>query len=160
MDLRTFDSTFTTSHLQMLKVLLPYLPPASQSGLAIYIKMQELQYTLEYMKHHPRTSPLLPKPEENCLFEQLLPYCSPSQKEQIQQFQQMNQQMESIRDAMEMAKMMQDLFPEGATGENMDFSQVMSMFSAMGNDSPFQAPPSSPSPSAEKNSENTSENSS
>lgn len=133
MNRRTFDSLFTTNQLQMLKILLPCLPPSSQGGLAVYIKMQELQYTLEYMKHHTKNQPLLPPPEENDIFDQLFPYCSPSQKDQILQFQEMSRQMESIRDAVEMAQMMQDMFPEGAPGGNPDFSQLMGMFSAMGN---------------------------
>ena len=33
--------------------------------------------------------------------------------------------MEQIKEAMEMAQMMQELFPEGMNMENMDFSQMM-----------------------------------
>lgn len=130
MDRNTFDTLFTTDRLQMLKVLLPCLPPDKQGGLAVYIKMQELFYTMEYIRtnSHRLTEKLGPAPTGDTLFEQILPYCNASQKSQVRQFQQMSRQMDSLKEMMEMMQMMQEMFPEGMNAENMDLSQLMGMF--------------------------------
>ena len=46
-----FDTLYTTNHMQMLKLLSPYLDMENQHRLAIYIKWQELQYTLNFMSN-------------------------------------------------------------------------------------------------------------
>lgn len=46
----TFDTLFTNNHIQILKVLLFYLPEKDKKQLAIFIKFLELQYTLSYFK--------------------------------------------------------------------------------------------------------------
>lgn len=43
-----FDALTTSTELQMLKLILPYLPPSVQGFLAFYIKFLELQKTLQY----------------------------------------------------------------------------------------------------------------
>lgn len=47
-----FDTLYTTNHIQMLKILLSYFPENSRNQLAIFIKFQEFQYTMEYVKNH------------------------------------------------------------------------------------------------------------
>lgn len=132
MERSAFDALFTTERLQILKVLLPCLPPDKQGGLAVYIKMQELFYTMDLVRNSPHRlrNALGPAPTGASLFEQILPFCSPSQRDQIRQFQQMSQQMDSMREMMEMVQMMQSMFPEGMNPEDMDISQMMGMFSA------------------------------
>lgn len=132
MERSAFDALFTTERLQILKVLLPCLPPDRQGGLAVYIKMQELFYTMDLVRNSPHRlrDALGPAPTGETLFEQILPFCSPSQRDQIRQFQQMSQQMDSMREMMEMVQMMQSMFPEGMNPEDMDISQMMGMFSA------------------------------
>lgn len=46
MELTPFDKQTNTPALQMIKLLLPYLPPKNQRLLAIYIKFVEFQNTL------------------------------------------------------------------------------------------------------------------
>ena len=45
-----FDSLVTPHHLYLMKLLLPYVPPAFQRMLACYIKFMEFQYTLEHFQ--------------------------------------------------------------------------------------------------------------
>ena len=45
-----FDMLFTTNQIQIMKTLLPCFDRPMQKYLAIYIKYQELQYTLEKIK--------------------------------------------------------------------------------------------------------------
>lgn len=134
MERSAFDALFTTDRLQILKVLLPCLPPGRQGGLAVYIKMQELFRTLDIVRNHSHLlqEALGPIPSGETILEQILPFCSSSQKEQIQQLRQMNRQMDSMREMMETVQMMQSLFPEGMNPEEMDLSQIMTMFSTAG----------------------------
>lgn len=46
----TFDTLFTNNHIQILKVLLFYLPEKDKKQLAVFIKFLELQYTLSYFE--------------------------------------------------------------------------------------------------------------
>lgn len=41
-----FDRRISTQTLQIMKLLIPYLPPQSQRIFAIYVKFLEFQYTL------------------------------------------------------------------------------------------------------------------
>ena len=45
-----FDTLFSNNHIQMLKVLLPYMDNQFQKYLAIYIKFQELQVALNFVR--------------------------------------------------------------------------------------------------------------
>ena len=47
-----FDSLFTTNKIQMLKVLLAWIPPSQQNMFAVYIKFLELQHALTLL-HRP-----------------------------------------------------------------------------------------------------------
>lgn len=48
-----FDTLFSNNHIQMLKVLLPYMDNQFQKYLAIYIKFQELQVALNFVRKRP-----------------------------------------------------------------------------------------------------------
>ncbi|MBQ9489240.1 MAG: hypothetical protein IKO03_12925 [Lachnospiraceae bacterium] len=125
----SFDSIFTSGSLQMLKVLLPCLPADKRGGFAIFIRMQELLFTMDQVRQFHGSIPMESSPSGDALFDALLPYCNSSQEEQLRQMKSMLKQMEQIKEAMEMAQMMQELFPEGMNMENMDFSQMMNLFS-------------------------------
>ena len=45
MELTPFDSRINSPALQMIKLLIPYLPPSNQRMLAVYIKLIEFQNT-------------------------------------------------------------------------------------------------------------------
>ena len=44
-----FDTLFTSNRIQILKILAYYMDPRLLKGLAVYIKMSELQYTLQFV---------------------------------------------------------------------------------------------------------------
>ena len=125
----SFDSIFTSGSLQMLKVLLPCLPADKRGGFAIFIRMQELLFTMDQVRRFRGSIPMESPPAGEALLDALLPYCNSSQEEQLRQMKSMLKQMEQIRETMEMAQMMQELFPDGMNPENMDFSQMMDLFS-------------------------------
>lgn len=147
----TFDTMFTNNHIQMLKILLPYLELSHQKNLAIYIKYLELQYTLAFFKSFPnlRLSPLqksdVPDLEQLC--DEFSPYLSSTEKKRFDGMRQMYQTFANFQDMMEMIQMMKELFPESEGGfspdmlsslgsmtgmENTDLSQLFSMFQGKG----------------------------
>lgn len=130
MDNSTFDDTFTTNQLQMLKVLLPWLPANQRGGLAIYVKLQELRYTLDYVRRRPiaRNDDATSAPDLDTILESLYPYCDKAQEQQIRQFQRTFHQMDQMKEMMEMVQMMQEMFPGGIDPGSMDMSQLMNMF--------------------------------
>ncbi len=138
-----FDTLFTNNHICMLKVLLPFLPPASQKSIAVYIKYLEFQYTLQYFSKHPfglstsTSSHGQNPPNLEDMWEKLMPYCNSSEKQKFQQMRNMMQTFQNMKDMMEMMDTMKELFPEGLNGADissmmgnsngMDFSQFSQM---------------------------------
>ena len=133
-----FDTLFTNNHICMMKLLLPLLSPSMQKGIAIYIKFQELQYTLQYFTRHPLglvgtnigTAPA----DTNAVLDSILPFCAEKERQSLTQMKNMLQTMQNLKDMMEMMETMKELFPEGfvgsGNGNGMDFSQMAEMFSA------------------------------
>jgi len=133
-----FDSLFTTNHIQMLKLLIGYMEPSVQGKLAIYIKFQELFHTLKLITEHPLLS-ISPYSSDNCnnsipsLLDNILPFCTPDEKKKIQNLRTMFQNMENVKEMMQMLDLLQELSPELFSGGNsnmgnFDFSQMMNMF--------------------------------
>jgi len=138
-----FDTLFTNNRIQMYKILLSYLPPSYRHMLAVYIKFMELQYTMNFFQTHPQATltALAPEtpPDNNQLFDEIMPFCDMSQREQLKNMKNMMQNFENIREMMDMVQMMKELFPEGmgtqgadGFGGGMDMTQLFSMFG--GND--------------------------
>ncbi len=48
-----FDSLISHAQLDILKLLLPYIPPSKQRFMATFIKMQELERTIKYFDKFP-----------------------------------------------------------------------------------------------------------
>ena len=115
----TFDTLFTSGKLQMLKILLPCLPADKRGGLAVFIRMQELLYTIQYVQSSGNEVKMDPPPKGDALYDALLPYCDPEMEKQILQMRQTMQQFEQLKDTMEMAQMMQDLM-KGEGDGSMD----------------------------------------
>lgn len=90
-----FDCQTTPQWLYMLKLMLPYTPDNLQHSLAIFIRFQEIQYT---MKHFKRFSK---KKSQNMILTDIKPYMDPSTQE-------MMEQMESIMNMMEMMECFQE----------------------------------------------------
>ncbi len=133
-----FDTLFTNNHICMMKLLLPLLSPSLQKGIAIYIKFQELQYTLQYFTKHPLglvgTNTNGAPVDTNAVLDSILPFCDEKERQSLTQIKNMMQTLQNLKDIMEMMETMKELFPENfsGTGENRDFSQLAEMFSAFG----------------------------
>ena len=141
METTTFDSFFTSGQLQMCKVLFPLLPPQLRGQFAIFIKLQELRNAVNYVKLHPQGSfqgLQSPRGSEE-LISSILPYCDDEQKETLQRFHQSFQQMEQLKDMMDMVSTMKELFPQGMEPQNMDPSQMADMMSVFSGGSPFSS---------------------
>lgn len=139
-----FDSRFTTNKIQMLKVLMSWIPSSQQGMLAVYIKFLELQYTLSLL-HRPEVS--MPNTKhlsadffsgDNSdtieLLDELLPYSSQADRSKIDGMKNMLQNMGKIKEMMEMAEMMKEMFPEGfgsGTDNPMDILSGMAGMSGM-----------------------------
>lgn len=133
-----FDTLFTNNHICMMKLLLPLLSPPLQKGIAIYIKFQELQYTLQYFAKHPSgligTNTGTAPADTNAVLDSILPFCAEKERQSLLQVKNMMQNLQNLKDMMEMLETMKELFPESFSGasENRDFSQMAEMFSAFG----------------------------
>lgn len=131
--IRAFDALFTTNHTQIYKLLLPYLEPAIQRQLAVYIKYLELQYTAAYCRQHPfGCMPRECPPDTSRLYHEILPYCSYAERCQAERLIGLLSTVKNAEEAMETARMMKDLFPDGfGDGENsaQDLMQMFQMFS-------------------------------
>ncbi len=143
-----FDTLFTTNHIQMLKLLLGYLDPSAQGRLAVYIKFMELQYTLHFVQTHPFASmPLSLNQSQPCgsmgdLLDEMLPFCTASEKEKMQNMKNMLRNFENMQEMMQIMEMMQEISPEifsggpGTTGPDSmpggaDMAQMMEMIQEM-----------------------------
>lgn len=114
-----FDTLFSTNHIQMLKVMLPYMDNQTQKSLAVYIKFLELNYTIEYYRKNPY--PLCGCMEKESSLDmkkmctELLPYCTEDEKRQIEQIRSLLQGMEMYREMSKTMELMKDFMPEAAS---------------------------------------------
>ena len=147
----TFDALLTTNHIQMMKVLLSYLTPEQQNGLAVYIKFSELQYALRLLQKTPRQpiirgyrtilSPqslldgsFLQRDNSDILelLDELMPFGGPKERARLQNIRNLLTSINQMRQMMDMMEMMKELFPEGmGSGDSGDFSSFASIFSDM-----------------------------
>ncbi len=133
-----FDSLFTTSRIQMLKILLPRLAPRQQSGFAVYIKLLELQYAFSLLRSHPGMRLMGSGKQLSAdffhgdnsdtleLLDEMLPFSGPEEHARIENIKNMIVNLKKMQEMMEMIQMLQELFPEGMGGDN-----PMDMFSGM-----------------------------
>lgn len=111
-----FDTLFSTNHIQMLKVILPFMDNQMQKFMAIYIKFLELQYTIDFCKKHPfslcgcvkQESP----PDISGLCSELLPFCNDREKRQFEQMRNIFQSMEMYKEMSKTMETMKDFMPD------------------------------------------------
>lgn len=144
-----FDTLFTTNHIQMLKVLLPCLERGMQKQLAVYIKLLELQYTLSFFRQNPYAG--LPAFGESFgsasggttagaveICSEILPYCSPDEKEKLQNIINICRNFENMQEMMQIMEEMKEIFPDMFSGspqeqgmpfgaDGMDLARTMEM---------------------------------
>lgn len=121
-----FDELTTTPELQILKLLIPYVPPSWQQALAFLIKYMELRETLRIFgsKGHSRAQSLSHDPQASFseMAERFRPYLNPQQISILDQ-------IAGIQEMMSFAEM----FRNSQDSENGgDFSDdLMNLFGAM-----------------------------
>lgn len=111
-----FDTLFSSNHISMLKIMLPYLDNQAQKSLAVYIKFLELNYTIDFYKKHPHSvCSCMEKeasPDMSKLCEELLPYCTEAEKGQLEQIRSIIKNMEMYREMSKTMEMMKDIMPD------------------------------------------------
>lgn len=135
-----FDTLYTTNHMKILKLLLPYLDHEYQRKLAVYIKLQELLFTLRFFNEYSvclydnnfgerkelRIDTLLPL---------LKPYCNENEQSFLNQFSQMQNMMDMYQNMSQympfISQMMSGMGGLGGNDFNADsmFEMVKNMMS-------------------------------
>ncbi|MDE6893190.1 MAG: hypothetical protein K2P50_15485 [Lachnospiraceae bacterium] len=121
-----FDTLFCTNHIQMLKVMLPYMNRQMQKSLAIYIKFLELNYVIDYFRKHPYPLFGCAQNEDSAdifkMCSELAPFCTENEKKQLEQIQNIRQGMNMYREMSQAMEMMKDFMPDASafmnTGNN------------------------------------------
>jgi hypothetical protein len=106
-----FDCYTATSTLQLLKILIPFLPPSNQRMMAVYVRFSELQHIFSSFRNMKQCHPT---PEN--IFDGMKPYLSGPDLETFDQMSNM----------MNMMSMMQEM--QSMVGEDFD---PMSMMAGM-----------------------------
>lgn len=127
-----FDTLFTTNRIQILKVLMTYMDASAQKQIAIYIKLSELQYTMDFFNKHPEASISSCQDASDLdagkLCDEILPLCNLEERNRILQMKNMYQSFQQMQEMMEMMQMMKDMFPEGSSPFGQDMSDILSAF--------------------------------
>lgn len=138
----SFDSAYTSNHIKMLKILAHYLPHGYGKYLAVYIKYLELQRILS-AKDFLCAASIRPAPQDTSsqdfsvflhLIEELLPYCTCSEKQFFEQLEGMLHNFDQIKNMMSMFEMMnefKDMFQDEDGG--FDPQMLAGMMGGMGN---------------------------
>jgi hypothetical protein len=91
-----FDAYISNQSLQMMKLMVPFLPPSSQRILAVMIKFLELQHTLSYFRGMKQKS----NATEGIL-DAIKPFMSPSDTETFDQMMNMMSMMTMMQEMQE-----------------------------------------------------------
>lgn len=106
-----FDTLYTSNQLQMLKIVLPYMQSEMQHIIALYIKLNELLIAYHFYKRN-KSNPAKSKPKDfdlGQMLKSLSPFLSDSEREMMNQFSSMQENMEQFKQMSSMMSMMQDM---------------------------------------------------
>ncbi|SHJ77389.1 hypothetical protein [Hespellia stercorisuis] len=96
-----FDHLVVSSDLQMIKLLLPFLPLTNQRGIAVAIKFFELEHTMQLYSDKKAVMQIQslgsPKKSFTDMLEQIRPYLDPGQSHSIDSIMSMLQTMELFK---------------------------------------------------------------
>ncbi len=127
-----FDTLYTSNQLQMLKIVLPYMQDTMQRFIAIYIKLNELMLAFYFSSG---SYPVKRETDMTGMLRYLSPYLSDSEKEMMNQFSSMQENMEQFKQINQMMQMMNEMggSPEDALQGFLSEEQ-MAMFKMFGED--------------------------
>lgn len=114
-----FDCQTIPQWIYMLKLLLPYTPEKYQHTLAIFIRFQEMQFTLKHFKGFRNVKHL------DNIINDVKPYMDSATQD-------MMEQMESVMSMLDMMQMMQEGTPDSSDGFN-PMNMFSDLFSMKGN---------------------------
>ena len=135
----SFDCTYTSNHIRMLKIILHYIPWNLQKNIIFYIKFLELQQVLTTpFRNFPPCNPKQASENSDTsgfssLIHELLPYCNPREEQQFRNFENIFnsfEQMKNMMDMLEMIKDMKDMFGDAEGG--LDPEMLAGMMNGMG----------------------------
>lgn len=121
----SFDTLYTSNHIQILKILLHHLPSEHRSNLAVYIKYMELQYTISHCKNtedslcictDDKKSPDLP-----CLLNDIFIYCNEKERKTVKQLLDMFQALQMVEEIQKFSELMPSFTEEGSAAPNTGF---------------------------------------
>lgn len=116
-----FDSIYTSNHIQILKILMPFFAPMLQKQIALYIKYMELLFTLSKTRTDIQP-PFIQVPfisNIEPLYEDIYRYLNSDEQEKFTQIKQTLKSFQDMQDTMEMFKMMQETMSEDEMNEFM-----------------------------------------
>lgn len=97
-----FDESLTNDFLQLVKIILPYLPDHVQRIAGIYVKLTELMnafYCFQPPYYHNRRGRLQKQEKDpGSMFEAVVPYLSPEKREMFDSFSGIWQMMEMMKE--------------------------------------------------------------
>lgn len=107
MELTPFDQIISSQNLQILKVLLPYMPPDSQRMMAIYVKFSELQHTLNLFQDFSKLVQIQNFEKQTLspldMIHEIQPYLSKNASDMLDTFSNMMNTMEMVKSFQEMS---------------------------------------------------------
>lgn len=123
-----FDTLYTTNHMKILKLLLPYLELEHQKKMAVFIKWQELMFTMNFFKKYSaslyQNDFVKKKPLDlNVLLPLLTPYCNTSEKATLSGLAQMQNMMHMMEEMQQYMPMIQQ-FMSSMSGEENSFGNM------------------------------------
>lgn len=125
-----FDTLYTTNHIQMLKILLPYLNVNIQNQLALYIKFQEFKYTYTYIQTYNR--PIFQEKKRDfdiqSLNKQITPYCTDEEVNKIRQLLSVFQNLDQINEFKKYMPLFESLM---SNSEHADGPHLENMLKGM-----------------------------
>ena len=140
----SFDSTYTSDHIRMLKILTHYLPVRYCRYLVIYIKFLELQQILSSPRplhiadigQSIQDLHIFKDPSQlTALLQELTPYCTHSERQTFEQMAGFLNTFEQLKNMMDMFEMM-DGFKDMFQNEDGTFDPEM-LAGMMGNMTDF-----------------------
>ena len=109
-----FDAIYTSRDIQILKIIFPFVEPAFQKSMAIYIKYMELKLSIDKL-HTTTFVPVNPPPITetiNSIYDALIPYLNDTEKERISKLKSTYESYKDTIDTINLFKEMQSTMSE------------------------------------------------
>ncbi|MFI3171998.1 MAG: hypothetical protein R3Y58_06500 [Eubacteriales bacterium] len=124
-----FDNLVSTIELDMMKLLIPFIPAQSQAHFAVYIKFQELQETMRIFKRYPsgiRACDLCEDEDSADMFSMFKPYLPEESQGMFDNISNMMNMMEMMKQMQAMNEAMNEGSDDSTDNDSsMDFLKAM-----------------------------------